>query len=217
MRFRPADLASIGLLACASILTGVVVKRELGVRRGPPGVVKIKPRAEISLVGRRIGSAGAPSVVVFFGDFQCPYCARAQAPLTRILTEYAEDVQLVYRHLPLETVHPHAWKAALASECAGDQGRFREYHDLLYQVQDSIGRIPWTHLAERAGVASVNEFETCVAEERQNQAIERDIIVARSLGLNGTPAFVVGDELIHGLPPEGWLERRIAREVERRR
>ena len=211
LKLSLVDSASIVLLVGATVLTVVVVNRELTERATPQGIVRVVPSAEVSLVGQRIGSPEAPLTIVVFGDFQCQYCAAAQGLIKAVLAEYPESVAFRFRHLPLETIHPYAWTAALAAECAGDQGRFPEYHDLLYALQDSIGRIAWTDLAARAGVPSVLAFARCLADETHTDAVERDVRTARSLGVNGTPAFILGDELIPGLPPVAWFERRVER------
>jgi protein-disulfide isomerase len=127
------------------------------------------------------------------------------------LADYPRDVKIMYRHLPLETIHPHARTAAMAAECAGAQGRFPAYHDLLYSHQDSIGTISWTDLAVRAGVASSREFEECLAQERFAGEVERDVLLAKELNVTSTPTFIIGDEAYTGVPPAAWIKRQIAR------
>jgi protein-disulfide isomerase len=217
MRLSILDVASLGLLACALTLTGVVVKRDLISSRPRNAVTKVRPRADVQLVGRSIGSPEANVPVVVFADFQCPYCARAQAVIKQTLAEYSGEVKIMYRHLPIETIHPHAWTAALAAECAGDQGAFHAYHDLLYAHQDSIGKISWSDLAVRAAVPSQEQFESCLREERHTGAIERDVLLARELKINGTPTFIVADEAYSGLPPSSWFRQQIARAQATRR
>lgn len=212
-----SDLAAFALAACAVILTSIALRREF--LHNPPAAPvarKVFPGPPLTLVGREIGSSEAPVAIVEFADFQCPYCARAQVIIRDILARYPGRVKLLYRHLPLEALHPYAWSAALAAECAGDQGRFAAYHDLLYQLQDSIGRIGWTEFARRAGVPVVTELEACMEEERHTHAVERDVALARSLQLRGTPAIIVGDELVEGVPPARWISRRVARELRKR-
>jgi protein-disulfide isomerase len=211
------DIASVGILGCTVALTIVVVRRELGERdvsESPMRMVSVTPQQ--AQVGRILGDELAPVTMTVFGDFQCPYCAKAQPRIDSVLRKYSGKVKVIYRHLPLETLHPHAWKAALASECAGEQGRFTQYHNLLYQVQDSIGVVDWSDLATRAGIAQLKRFQDCVQQEATTNAVERDVIFARSLHLRGTPAFVIGNELAEGLAPLTWMERRIEQELRRR-
>lgn len=215
MKLSVTDVASIGVLVCAVTLTGVVLRRELATPSPTTGEISVRPRADVQLVGQVIGAADAPVPVVVFGDFQCPYCARAQPILKEILRAYEDRVKIVYRHLPLEAIHPHAWTAALAAECAAEQGAFAAFHDLLYSVQDSIGTLSWKNLAARAGVRNRSLFEDCLAQERHAGSIERDILLARDLRIDRTPTFIVGDAMYLGLPPVRWLEQRLAAELER--
>jgi len=214
-RFSVVDLAAAGLLGCAVILTGIAIRRELVDPVPKPVVRKVPLLPDLHLVGRPLGPEGASLPIVVFADFQCPYCARAQSLIREILAAYPGRVRIMYRHLPLETIHPHAWNAALAAECAADQGAFRAYHDLLYALQDSIGKMSWTDLAARAGVARLDAFRKCVDDERNSGAVERDVLLARELEVDRTPTFVVGDELYPGLPPAGWLRSRVARALRR--
>ena len=78
------------------------------------------------------GNQNAKVTIVEFSDFECPYCARAFPTVQQILKEYPNDVKFVYKHLPLNNIHPKAQKAAEAAACAQDQGKFWEYHDKLF-------------------------------------------------------------------------------------
>ncbi|HLD24557.1 MAG TPA: thioredoxin domain-containing protein [Patescibacteria group bacterium] len=81
------------------------------------------------------GKAGAPVTIIEFSDFQCPFCGRANPTVKQVLKEYGDKVILAYKHFPLVSIHPRAQKAAEASECAKDQGKFWEFHDQLFDNQ----------------------------------------------------------------------------------
>jgi len=81
------------------------------------------------------GKGGSPVVIVEFSDFQCPYCVRALPVIEQVQKEYGDKVLFVYKHLPLESMHNRAQKTAEAAECAGDQGKFWEFHDQLLTNQ----------------------------------------------------------------------------------
>ena len=216
MKLSVTDLASLGILACAIALTGLHIRREFfrrPVETSP--TFKIGMRPDVKLVGRVIGDGSAPIPMIVFADFQCPYCARAQQMIRETLQSDSERVKVLFRHLPLETIHPDAWKAALASECAADQGAFKAYHDLLYAKQDSIGLVSWSDLAVRSGVGNVAEFDSCLSEERHTGSIERDILIARDLGIDRTPTFVIGDEGYRGIPPASWVKKQVAKTSDR--
>lgn len=82
------------------------------------------------------GTPGAPITLIEFSDFQCPFCARAFPTVQQILKEYEGKVLFAYKHFPLISIHPRAQKAAEASECARDQGKFWEFHDKLFEAQE---------------------------------------------------------------------------------
>ena len=84
--------------------------------------------------------------------------------LHEIRERYAPHVAVLYRHFPLTTIHPHANGAAIAAECASAQGVFESFHDLLYAEQTMIGITEWTEFADRAGIPSLTDFATCIAD-----------------------------------------------------
>jgi protein-disulfide isomerase len=88
------------------------------------------------------GSATAPVTIIEYSDFQCPFCERAFPTVNQIMSEYKGKVRLVYKQYPLTSIHPLAMPASLASECAREQGKFWEYHDLLFQNQSAWVSLP---------------------------------------------------------------------------
>ena len=153
MKDKAMNFATLGVLLCTLILTAVVLRREfMPISRPLSQERSVAPRKEVGFVGRALGPDTAPVVIVVFSDFQCPYCAKGQTTMDSLRRKYPTQVKFLYRHLPLETLHPLAWPAAAASECAADQGKFTAYHDLLFRLQDSLGRVTWPTLAERVGI-----------------------------------------------------------------
>lgn len=200
------------LVGCAVLVTAAVVKREfLSSAAAAPGP-DLRPRklenaAALASAGQVMGSPDAPVKIVEFSDFQCPFCARAQATIETVRRRHPDRVAVVFRHFPLDAIHPHARTAALAAECAAEQGRFHAYHDALFAAQDSIGVRAWDEFAAQAGVGNLPAFRECVASRRHAPAVERDARVAAGLGLQVTPSLIVNGELRPGLPTEEDLER----------
>jgi protein-disulfide isomerase len=151
---RLQNTASVVLVVCALTVTGLLVRQQLF----PPAAVaavpvtRVKDWQPLSQVGNVMGPRGARVTIVEFSDFQCPFCGQAAQALQGVRERYP-DVAIVYRHLPLEA-HPHAFAAAVASECAAEQGAFQAFHDHLFAHQDSIGVTPWDSVAHRAGVGA---------------------------------------------------------------
>jgi protein-disulfide isomerase len=143
---------------------------------------------ELEGAGTRIGPSDAESWIVEFADFQCPYCARSVADVKGFLVGGDRSRGLIFRHFPLPS-HQHAYVAAIAAECAADQGRFEEYHDLLYANPDSIGVSTWEVFALRSGVQDIQRFNKCVDNREPAPRVERDIELGKKIGVSGTPTF----------------------------
>lgn len=215
-RHSVVDMAALVLAGCALLLTGIGIKRELW-PQSPPGVLArgFAGAPHVALAGQVLGPDSARVSIVEFGDYQCAFCAEAAVVLNSVRARFGDNVRLVYRHLPLEALHPHARTAALAAECAAQEGHFQPYHELLYQLQDSIGKLSWWEVARRAGMADSVAFLDCVREERHVDVVERDLAAARALNLRVTPTIIIGDRLFEGLPSRKELEQQLNRELRR--
>jgi Na+/H+ antiporter NhaA len=142
------------------------------------------------------GSAQAPVTVVEYGDFECPYCGQAE-PVVRDLLAGHGDVRYVWRHLPLNDVHPHAQLAAEASEAAADQGAFWPMHDLLLRHQGDLLMRDLVGYAGDIGIdaARLREYLT----RRTGAArVAEDVDTADLSGVSGTPTFFINDRRHYG-------------------
>jgi protein-disulfide isomerase len=140
------------------------------------------------------GDEGAKVTIVEFSDFQCPFCARFHTgTLPQIQKEYVETgkVRHVFRNLPLESIHPQAFKAAEAALCAGDQGKYWEMHNQLFSNQRALAPEQVVEHAKTVGLDAA-AFQSCLGSGQHAARIRTDIAEAGKLGLNGTPAFVIG-------------------------
>ncbi len=155
----------------------------------------------------RIGPVTAPVQIIEFADFQCPYCAEPRPKLLELRRRCPDDVAILYRHLPLRESHPHAFAAALASECAAAQDRFVAFQDLLYQEQRVIGLKSWREFAQEAGVEDLDDFEECVREERFRERVAADVRMADAYGIHETPTLIVNGVILAGVPPLTHLEK----------
>ena len=177
-------------------------------------VVLERPRVEVRSDGPSMGPADAPVTIVEFSDFQCPYCQRAQPVLRSIAEKYPEKVRIVYRHLPLESIHPQARAGAEASACAADGGRFWEYHDLLFANPRAMSQPDLRRYAEQVGLEA-EAFDACLSSRKHAAAIDADVREASAVGITGTPAFVVNGIVLFGLQSEEALDEVIQEELER--
>ena len=127
-----------------------------------------------------------------YSDFQCPVCKRVQGAITKLRKQYFQTVQFGYRHFPLP-FHTEAGKMAEAAECARDQGKFWEMQGLLYQKElSSLSASQASELAFQAGVKNLNSFQDCFDNRKYQQRVQNDVDEGGSIGIQGTPTFVIG-------------------------
>ncbi|MFB7652663.1 MULTISPECIES: Na+/H+ antiporter NhaA [unclassified Streptomyces] len=135
------------------------------------------------------GPADAAVTLVEYGDFECPYCGRAESAVRDLLGSET-DVRYVWRHLPLTDVHPNAQAAAEASEAAARQGRFWDMHDLLLDRQDELGERDLLRHARELGL-DMEVFREDLARRRGARRVAEDVDSADLSGVSGTPTFFV--------------------------
>ncbi len=135
------------------------------------------------------GPVDAPVTVLEYGDFECPYCGLAEPALRELLREHG-DVAYVWRHLPLNDVHPNAQQAAEAAEAAAEQDAFWEMHDLLLEHQDALGFRDLLGYASRLGL-DVERFEDDLRRRSGAGRIAQDVDSADLSGVSGTPSFFI--------------------------
>ena len=155
-----------------------------------PGKLPVKITSEDPI----LGSKTATIKVVEYSDFQCPFCARAATGSVQDLkdSDYFKkgQVALIYKHFPLNSIHPYAQKAAEASECANRQGKFWEYHDLLFANQESLDVINLKSYAAQLKL-DTTKFNKCLDNGEATSKVNKDLTEATNVGGRGTPYFVL--------------------------
>ena len=142
------------------------------------------------------GPADAPVTIVEYGDLECPYCGQAEPVVRELLSDFG-DVRYVWRHLPLNDVHPRAQLAAEASEAASEQGAFWEMHDLLLGHQDALEPKNLVAYAEQLGL-DVDRFADALRKHAYAGRIAEDVDSADLSGVSGTPTFFVNGRRHYG-------------------
>jgi protein-disulfide isomerase len=155
------------------------------------------------------GRADALVTLVVFSDFECPYCERLARTTALVQERYADDVRVVFKHMPLAR-HPHARLAAEASMAAHAQGKFWEFHDLLFGQQEALERADLERYAEQLGL-DMGRFRADLDQGRFRPAIERDIALARALGVDATPSSFVNGTIVRGAKRFAHFQRVLAR------
>ena len=149
--------------------------------------------------------------LVEFSDFQCPFCKRVQPTLESLFEEYEGKISWVYKDLPLTSIHPDAVGAAEAARCAGDQGKFWEYRDALF-AENRVTKQVHPKIVEALELDKA-AFDECVSSQKYNEAVTADGAEAQSLGISGTPAFIVNGILLTGAQPKKAFVRLIDAEL----
>ncbi|MEN4013851.1 MAG: thioredoxin domain-containing protein [Bellilinea sp.] len=147
------------------------------------------------------GPADAPITIIEFSDYECPFCTRWHAEVwPKLLETYGEKIRLVYRDFPLSSIHPNASEAAEAANCANEQGKFWEYHDLLFQASQGLGREAYEAYASQLDL-DLDGFKACLDEKRYADEVTADYEFARQLGVQSTPTFFINGVALIGAQP----------------
>jgi Na+/H+ antiporter NhaA len=206
LSFTGADLqnAKVGVIAAsilASALAWIVFRL---VRRLPdrPGVAPAKQPIDLidpvdPDVDHIRGPADARLTLVEYGDFQCPYCGRAEAVTRQLVRTFGDELTFVFRHLPLVDVHESAEQAAEAAEAAAAQGKFWEMHDLLLSRQDALDLEDLIRYAAELGL-DIGQFSDDLMSRRFAMRVARDVESADGSGVAGTPTFFINGRRHYG-------------------
>jgi protein-disulfide isomerase len=161
------------------------------------------------------GPANAPVTIVEFSDFQCPFCSRVTPTLQEVVTKYGNKVRLVFRQFPLP-MHPNAAKAAEASLCANEQGKFWEMHDAMFK--DQSGLAVEGLKTKAAGISGINaaNFNSCLDSGKELPAVQSDLKAGNKAGVNGTPAMFVNGRFINGAVSADDISKVIDDELKRK-
>lgn len=150
-----------------------------------------------------IGNNDAQITIVEFSDFQCPFCSRFfHDTMSQIKQDYVDSgkVKFVFRDLPLESIHPNALSAHIAAECADEQGKFWDYHDVLFERQAEWQRLANTDInpklvsySDELGLDN-SKFTSCILDQSVADEVKKDVMDAAKYGATGTPTFFIGNE-----------------------
>jgi protein-disulfide isomerase len=151
---------------------------------------KFRLAVPVGAADHSLGASHAPVTVVEYGDFECPNCKQAAPAVRLLLKRFAGRVRFVYRHFPLEEVHPHALHAALAAEAAGEQSKFWPMHDLLFENQSHLKLPQLRRYAEQLEL-EMPRYDGEMADERYLQRVREHIDSGERSGVRGTPGFFV--------------------------
>jgi predicted DsbA family dithiol-disulfide isomerase len=160
------------------------------------------------------GPATAPVTLVEFSDFQCPYCTRVNPAIRQAMEVYGDQLRVVFRQFPLN-IHPQAQKAAEASLCANDQGKFWELHDAMFADQRNLA-VP--QIKEKAAAVGLDAaaFAACLDGDKYAAKVAADMAAGSAAGVNGTPALFVNGRFLSGAVPFEQIAKLVDDELARK-
>lgn len=161
-----------------------------------------EPRAEFALDEHTNvrGPRNAPVMVVEFADYQCPFCKQLEPQLEQMKAEFGDKMAIVYKDYPLQ-MHTFAPKMAEAARCAGEQGKYWEFHDFLF---NDLKNFDMGQVKQEAKTLHLDaaKFDACVDSDAEAQLISQDSVQAQNLGVNATPTVFVNGRMLTGVKPE---------------
>ena len=172
-------------------------------KAGPPvRVLMDAPRTSVAVTGDdpSEGSATAPVTLVEYSDFQCPFCGRVMPTLKELRTKYGDKVRIVWKDFPLTQIHPQAFVAAQAGNCAREQGKFWEYHDRLFANQQALQPEFLKKYAGEVGLDTA-KFNACLDSSKYEARVQESLGAGNRLGITSTPTVYVNGRMINGAQP----------------
>jgi protein-disulfide isomerase len=180
------------------------------------GVLLSPPRVQVGIDPTRVrGNLKAKVMIVEFSDFQCPFCGQVQGTLKNVLAKHDGTVALAFRDLPVSQIHPQAMSAAQAARCAGEQGKFWEYHDLLFADQAGLDKPGLVTKAKKLQLDE-KQFDSCISGEKYKAQIQQDSQEGMRAGVSGTPGFFVNGVFLSGAQPEATFDKLIEEQLSAR-
>ena len=166
----------------------------------------VRPESHIT------GNLRAPLTLVEFGDFECPACSLSEEVARQIRAQYADRIRFVFRQFPLSKIHPQAEKAAEASECTAEQGKFWEGLEKLYAEQADLSEDALKRYARELGLDQ-SRFNQCLASGETASRVTQDLADGHALGVRATPTFFIGPRMIEGPMEFGQLSQLVEQEL----
>jgi protein-disulfide isomerase len=160
------------------------------------------PRREVAVAATdpSLGRAAAPVTLIEFSDFQCPFCQRVEPTLKKVRETYGDKVRIVWKDFPLTQIHPQAFKAGEAAHCAGDQGKYWEYHDRLFGNQQALQPDDLKKHATDMGLDGA-AFASCLDSSKYGERVRDGVAEGTRLGVNSTPTIYVNGRMLSGAQP----------------
>ena len=173
-------------------------------RKGGPEVRVLidAPRRDVAIENTdpSLGRSSAPVTLIEFSDFQCPFCQRVAPTLKKLRETYGDKVRIIWKDFPLTQIHPQAFKAGEAAHCAGDQGKYWEYHDRLFANQQQLQPDELKKHAADLGL-DATAFNACLDSSKYGERVRDGVAQGQRLGVNSTPTIYINGRVLSGAQP----------------
>ncbi len=218
----PGSIILAGLLVAGAVLysKGMPGPTRVGGSPNQAAVAGATPSVDARAIegdgSRSLGSPDAPVVIVEFSDFECPFCKRFfDETEPQIIEKYVKTgaVRFVYRDFPLSSIHADAEPAARAARCAGEQGKFWQYHNRLFERQESLSPANFGVWAGELGLDAA-AFSACLGSGKYAAEVAKDLADGQAAGVTGTPTFFVNGTMLVGALPFAEFETAIERALQ---
>jgi protein-disulfide isomerase len=152
------------------------------------------------------GPEDAPVTIIEFSDYQCPFCARSEPLIAEVMAAYPTQVRFVYKHYPLTSIHPNAMGAARAAVAAQRQGKFWEYHDILFANSRELQEEKLLEYAQRIGL-DMEKFKADMSSKDVESIVTQDVRLAQKSEVRGTPTIFVNGKILQNRSLEGFKQQ----------
>jgi protein-disulfide isomerase len=199
---RTENIVALAVFAFLILLGIALFTGGFGLFNRSNSAVDSSQRVKVPLGDDPITDAKNPKVlIVAFSDYECPFCGKAEPIIKDILAKYPAQVAYIFKDSPLVDIHPYAFGAAMAAECAKEQGKYWEYHDTLFAHQDQLTVDNLKGYAQDLGL-NMTSFNFCLDTQKYKAHVENDMATARQVGVTGTPTFFINGIKVIGAQPE---------------
>ena len=207
-REQRQKLITYGIIAAVAVIVVVVL---ILVNQGTTQVQSFTPIDRPNVKDNSMGDPNAPVKVVEYSDFQCPYCRRfTEEQEANIIAKYITPGKVYFTYTPFSFIGQESVVAAEAAYCAMDQGKFWEYHDILFANQngENVGTFTQSKLINFAKVLNLNtsEFQTCLTSQKYSALVNQDIQNGKNVGVQATPMFWVNGQLVQSNELESAID-----------
>ncbi|MCL5031300.1 MAG: DsbA family protein [Bacteroidetes bacterium] len=194
------------LVICALIVTFLIVRKEFLTGDQTINISSVDNWKELITHDGKIDTNSPKVYLIEFFDYECPYCNTLDATLDTIQSKYNDKIKIIRYHFPLN-IHPLAYRAAIAAECASKQDYFDMYHKELMRNQYKLNSINFTEVARQIGIKDIGKFQKCVDHEETADIIAKNVQLAKEYKITGTPTLIINDKMISGVINSKTIEK----------